>query len=175
MKKVFAIVGMGILIFGCQGPKVQKAIESLSAQADSLAGEIGKAEPILTVIADLEKKMEAKMTVEEEAAFIGEIDKTKASISAATAIKSSVTAIRDSVAILEEKANEKAKEGIVVLNAKLDEVFGKVSELSNGSRRLDEIKMKLEEKKKEAEKKGAKKGAVKAEKKKAVAPPATKK
>ena len=174
MQKALTTIGVALLLCGCQGPQIQKAILGLSADVDGVAVKIAAAEPVLGVIAGIDvRAAEPKLSKEAKDSLLAKIGETQASIAATMGLRTNLTVIRDSLVALEEKAKGKAKEDATALGTKLDEVAAKLIGFAEGNRKLDEIKAKLQ--KVEAEKpakgkKGTKTVTPKAEGKKAIVP-----
>lgn len=170
MKKVLALIGIGVILCGCQGPQIQKAVQGLNADADSIAAQVIAGDPLLTTVADLEKKAGEKLSEAQRDSLLAKISETHTAIAAITALKAKVTVIRDSLSTMEDKATGKAKDDITALKAKLDEIFSKIAGFTDASMKLDAIKAKLEK----VEEKAPTKAAIKPAPEKKVAPPAPK-
>ncbi|MBI4722100.1 MAG: hypothetical protein HY769_03750 [Candidatus Stahlbacteria bacterium] len=145
MQKALTTIGVALLLFGCQGPQIQKAILGLSADTDSVAVKIAAAEPILGGIAGIDMRAaEPKLSKEAKDSLLAKIGETQALIAATMGIRTNLTVIKDSLTVLEEKAKGKAKEDATALSTKLDEVAAKLMGFAEGGRKLEEIKVKLQ-------------------------------
>jgi chromosome segregation ATPase len=144
---------------------VQEAVDALKEEVKNLETRVSDAEKLLTTAADLEKKAGEKLKKKEKEELLAEIGKTHLSIAGITGLKGKVTAVRDSLKIIEDKARGKTKDEIAELYTKINGLFSKIAKFTEANKKLDELKKKLTEKKKEA-----KKEAKKVKGKKTVAP-----
>ena len=133
-----------VLLFGCQGTKVQQAVEGLKTDVQNLVTDLEGAKPILGTVSDLEAKVAGKLSKAQIDALIGEVASAKTSIAGILPLEEKVAVLKDSLVALNEKAKGKVKEDVTTLIGKVDNISMGIGEFRSADMRLDGLRTKLE-------------------------------
>ncbi|MDD2890726.1 MAG: hypothetical protein PHE49_08830 [bacterium] len=142
--KLLAVVVTGVLIMGCEGPKVKQAVDALKPQVDELQNQVAAMQTPLGQLTEIGKKVEGKVEKTQIDSLILQIDGLKGNLVSLLAIEEQVTVMKDSLAVLDKKASGEAKTAITELNGKLDAVVASLGEVKMACGVADGLKGKLE-------------------------------
>jgi outer membrane murein-binding lipoprotein Lpp len=158
--KLLAVVAAGILIMGCEGPKIKQAIDALKPQVDELQNQVATMQAPLGQLTELGKQVDAmtpqppekgkkavkapKIEAAKIDSLITSIDGAKGSLVSLLAIGEQVKVMKDSLAVLDKKASGENKTAITELNGKLDAVASSLGEVKMACGVADGLKGKLE-------------------------------
>jgi hypothetical protein len=153
--KLLAVVAAGVLIMGCEGPKIKQAIDALKPQVDELQNQVATMQTPLGQLTEIGKKVDTmtqpvkgkkapKIEATQIDSIVTQIDGLKGSLVSLLSIEEQVTVMKDSLAVLDKKASKEVKETITELNGKLDAVVSSLGEVKMACGVADGLKGKLE-------------------------------
>lgn len=162
MVKWVAVIAVGALILGCEGPKIKQAVDALTPQVSELESQAAGIGTALGKVNDLINKV-AGGKIEKAAIDTAmlDADKVKGELTAYLGLEGQLGTINDSLAVLDKKASGDNKKAVAGLKEKINGIAASINEAKNGCGLMDQLKVKLEEMKKPAKPEKGKKGTVK--------------
>ena len=160
--KLLVVVAAGVLIIGCEGPKIKQAIDALKPQVDELQNQVATMQTPLGQLTEISNKVDAmtqpaakpekgkkavkapKIEAAQIDSLITSIEGVKGSLVSLLAVEEQVKVIKDSLAVLDKKASKENKTAITELNGKLDAVTASLGEVKMACGKADGLKGKLE-------------------------------
>ncbi|MCK4352089.1 hypothetical protein KAW65_01645 [candidate division WOR-3 bacterium] len=143
---LLAMIGIAIILFGCQNARIKQAVEGLKKDIADLGTKIEEGKSILMTVVDIEAKVAEKPKKSEIAGLLAKIDETKLLIDKfeLTSLKEKVGVFKDSLVILDKKARGTVKEDIAILTEKVDNLNMGIAALGNAGFKLESFKVTLE-------------------------------
>jgi len=144
-----ALLGLA-LVLACANP-VKLGLQGLQTDVGSLTEKIEAGAPLTEQVTALEQEVMEKPAEE----FLPKIEELKAEIGEVVLLEVQLTAIGDSLAILDKspRTTEPLKRNISALKERVEGLAGEIAALKEADAKLDELKVKIEEAKKKPEKK----------------------
>lgn len=149
MVKLLVATVVGVLILGCEGPKIKQAVDALSPQICEIANQVLNTEgTILKVDSVITKVASGKIKKTQVDTVMMDIEKIQTELSVLLALEDAAKEMKDTLNVLDKKASGDNKKAISGLNEKLNMIVQSINKARNGSKALEQLKVKLEDMKK---------------------------